>query len=259
MCWSKIRHILNSTVKTKILLSLYNGKKSVDTLNSEIDRPKGTISNTLRDLRRSKLVDNLGKCFFLRPYGYLATLNMIKLIEDCHNIKSNFDFWKNHNISDIPSEFIRRHNSLRKTEFISSDNVNLVRPLSEYINLIYNAKDLKIILPIFSEAHLDSIISSLTNNCNLKLIITDEILRLIHSNGYFEKLFTNELKNLNIWKIDTNLKIFMTSSENFFTLSLFFENGDYDDSKMIINRTNLGIMWGNDIFNYFKQKSKRIS
>ncbi|MBR5503829.1 MAG: DUF1724 domain-containing protein, partial [Methanobrevibacter sp.] len=73
-------------------------------------------------------------------------------------------------------------------------------------------------------------------------IISEEIFDSINKNDSFRKdLLENKKVKLTI--IKTNLKIFLTYSEEFMSLTLFFKDGHYDDSQILIGKDKNALKW----------------
>lgn len=255
--FDNFRHILSSAMRTKLLLSLYHDKKRLAMLRDDLKKPSATILHGLKELEKNNLITKIDKYYCLSSIGYIFTINLLKLIEKWYSIELNIDFWKNQDIAAIPLSYLKEIFVFKNAEYIISDETDLRKPLNEYLKLIDNSNNLKIILPIFSKVHLDAIIHKLDNNCNIELIVDENIFESINNNSYWEKLFKNsnnheKRNNLKIWKVKQDLKVFLTISEDFISLSLFFEDGSYNDSNMLLDKTKKGINWGLDFFNHYK-------
>jgi carbamoyl-phosphate synthase small subunit len=112
--------------------------------------------------------------------------------------------------------------------------------------------ELKIILPIYSENHFKHIIELLNESKvkNLELLVNDKILSSIKSNDDLNK---NLMKNKKV-KVkcsENNLKLFLTCSDNFMSLSLFFKDGLYDDSQILIGKDKNAMKWALNLFKFF--------
>jgi len=262
--FNNLRHILCSTIRTKLLLSLYYDKKKLATLRNDLKKPSATILHGLKELEKDSLINKIDKYYCLSSMGYIFAVNLLKLIEKWYFIELNTKFWKNQNISSIPSDYLKEIVVFKNAEYIISDETDLIKPLNEYLELITRSNDLKIVLPIFSKVHLDAIIHKLDNGSNVELIVDETIFESINSNGYRKKLFKNsdnneKRKNLNIWKLKENLNLFLTVSKNFVSLSLFFEDGNYNDSSILLDKSEKGITWGMNLFNYYKKIGNQLT
>ena len=63
--------------------------------------------------------------------------------------------------------------------------------------------------------------------------------------------------DVSLWRCD-DLNFFMTCSENFMSLNLFFMDNHYDDSAMLLNKDKEGIIWGKYLFDFILNKSVKI-
>lgn len=217
----------------------------------------------LKELEKNSLINKIDKYYCLSSVGFILAVNLLKLIERWHSIESNADFWKNHDLVPIPPSYLKEITVFKNAEYIISDENDLTKPLTEYLGLLAKSNYLKIVLPIFSKVHLDAVIAKLDNNCNIELIINKTIFESINNNSYGKKLFknsnTNEKRyNLKIWKVEEDLKLFLTISEDFLSLSLFFEDNSYDDSSILLDKSEKGINWGLELFNYYKDIGKQL-
>ena len=251
--FKNVKYILTSSMRTKLLLALYEIPKNLDELRNELKKPSATILHGLKELESINLVRRAQKYYELTSNGYLLTTNMIKLIENWYSLGRSEVFWDNHDLYDIPDEIIRKIYLLKDAEYINSTTSDLSIAFNKYIELISNAKNLHIILPIYSENHCKHIIDLLNNGKieYLKLIISDEIYNSINENELFKKeLLENEKVIFKV--INFNLKIFLTYSEEFMSLTLFFKDGHYDDSQILIGKDENAIKWAKSLLKYYE-------
>lgn len=252
--FSGIKYILTSKMRSKLLLSLYQEPKKLEKLRKELKKPSATILHGLKELETINLVKKFQKTYELTSNGFLLTTNMIKLIENWNSVNKSKMFWNNHDISQIPEEMLKNIYLLKDAEYVNSTTSNLSNAFNTYINLISTAKNLKIILPIYSENHLKYFIGLLRKNKldSLNLIINKKILNSIEKNDMLTK-YILENEKVNITCINEELKIFLTCSDDFMSLTLFFNDGHYDDSQILIAKDKNAIKWGSTLLNFIKK------
>ena len=114
-------------------------------------------------------------------------------------------------------------------------------------------------MPIYSENHFKHITELLNKNKlrYLELIISEEILNSIKSNKSFEKSLLKN-KKVKIICIKKNLKLFLTCSHDFMSLTLFFKDGHYDDSQILIGNTDDSRKWAINIFNFYQNNHRLL-
>jgi predicted transcriptional regulator len=248
-----IKYILTSGMRSKLLLAIYENPKKLDDLRSELKKPSATILHGLKELETINLIKKVQKNYELTSNGYLLTTNMIKLIENWYTINKDKAFWNSHDLSGIPDELLKEIYLLKNAEYITSTTSDLSNAFNTYIQLISKARTLKIILPIYSENHFKHLIKLLKKNKlrSVELIVSEEILSSIKENKLFKKeLLDNEKVKVNC--MAQNLKIFLTYGDTFMSISLFFNDGHYDDSKILIAKDDAAKKWAKDFINNYK-------
>lgn len=249
-----MKYILTSSMRTKLLLALYEIPLNLDELRSLLKKPSATILHGLKELESINLVRKAQKYYELTSNGYLLTTNMIKLIDNWYSLSKSEIFWNNHDLSDIPEEIIRNIYLLKNAEYISSTTSDLSIAFNKYIKLLSKSKELKILLPIYSENHFKHIIEFLNDGRleKLDLIVSEEIFNSIQRNELFKKdLLDNEKVNTIV--TDRKFKIFLTYSDKFISLTLFFKDGHYDDSQMLIAKDDDSRKWALSIIKNYER------
>ena len=253
--FSGIKYILTSGMRSKLLLAMYENPKNLDELRNELKKPSATILHGLKELENINLIKKVQKYYELTSNGFLLTTNMVKLIENWHTLNNNKVFWNSHDLSGIPDELLKDVYHLKNAEYITSTTSDLSNAFNTYLKLISNAKKLKIILPIYSENHFKHLIKLLNEDKlkKLELIVSDEILESINENELFKKELLNNDK-VKIHRIAQNIKVFLTCSNEFMSLTLFFKDGHYDDSQILIADNQDAVKWAENLTNYYKKR-----
>ncbi|WP_405304298.1 helix-turn-helix transcriptional regulator [Methanobrevibacter sp.] len=252
--FKNIKYILTSTMRSKLLLTMYTGPKNLEELREELKKPSATILHGLKELETINLIKKVQKQYQLTSNGFLLATNMVKLIENWVSINNDVSFWNNHALEDIPEEFLKNMHLLKDATYIKSTTSDLSNAFNKYIKLISDSQELRIIMPIYSENHLKHIIELLNNNKlrYLELIVSKDILNSIKLNDSFRKSLVKN-KKVKIICIKKNLKLFLTHSKEFMSLTLFFKDGHYDDSQILIGKSENARKWGANIINYYER------
>ncbi|MBZ9571682.1 DUF1724 domain-containing protein [Methanobrevibacter sp. TMH8] len=261
--FNDIKRILTSTLRTKLLISLFSSKKDLKSLRAELDKPSTSILHGVKQLRKLKLIKKEDGIYELSSNGKILAANILKLVENTSSINNNVEFWNQHTIEDIPQTFLKKIYNIHNARHISSINSSIggifSENLNEYLEFVSKSRKIKILTPIFFDIQLDIIINNLISNVDLELITTDEILDYMRVNGYGYKLISlKKHVNIKIWKYPKDFKIFLTSCDNFISLGLF--SGEYyDDSSLLLDEEKEGINWGLGLFEYYKKDSVLIN
>lgn len=250
--FKNVKYILTSSMRTKLLLAIYENSKNLEDLRLELQKPSATILHGLKELENINLIKKSQKYYELTSNGYLLTTNLIKLIENWYCLNKNKNFWNNHDLSDIPEEMLKNVYLLKDVEYENSTTSDLSNAFTKYIKLISKSTELQIILPIYSENHFKHIIQLLNEEKfkKLELLVSKEILSSIKRNANLNKaLLKNEKANIKC--VDYDLKLFLTRSNNFMSLTLFFKDGLYDDSQILIGKDENALKWALNLFKSF--------
>ena len=247
-----IKYILTSGMRSKLLLTIYEHPKNLDDLRTELEKPSATILHGLKELETNNLIRKVNKYYELTSNGYLITTNMVKLIENWYSVNKSKLFWNNHDLSDIPEDVLKNIYLLKAARYVNSTTSDLSNAFNAYIKLISRAKQLKIMLPIYSENHFKHLIQILNKKQfkSLELVINEEIRDAMQKNDYLSKSIL-ENEKVKIKCISRKIRIFLTFSEEFASLTLFFKDGHYDDSQILIAHDKNSIKWAVNLYSYF--------
>ena len=247
-----VKYLLTSSMRTLILVVLYANKKNLNEIRDELQKPSATILHGLKELEEDNLIKKEKKYYSLTSNGYLLSTNIIKLINNWYSLETNKQFWNNHELSGIPEEYLNKLYLLKDAEFISSTTSDLSNAFNTYIKLLENSTTLKMILPIYSENHFKYMIKLLRGDTlkDLTIILTPKIHQTMRRSRYLKKsLLTN--KKVTVEETEEDPKLFLTFSDDFMTLTLFFKDDHYDDSQILIDKSGNALRWANELFEWY--------
>ncbi|MDO5852390.1 MAG: ArsR family transcriptional regulator [Methanobacteriaceae archaeon] len=246
-----IHYFLNGSFKIKILMELYESKKTVKELKKNLKKSESNILHYMSNLEKYEIIEKNKNEYTLSSKGYLLIKHIIKLYDNWESINKNIDFLDEHADPNLPIELNLNIDIWKSAELIISSHLEYDKAIRIYEESIFKSKDIKIILPIFSKPHLKIILESLKkNHGNLNIITSKFIITLIAESELgtlFSQLKSN--KQITIWYTSShnNLNKFLTCTENFAALFLFYENRNCDDSEMLFLTDKKSIEKLNDL------------
>ena len=247
-----VRFLLASKMRPLLLLLLSDKEYDLNDFREELNKPSASILHGLKELERINLIKKNFKKYSLSSKGVLCSASLKKLFKDLYIFEINRDFWLNHSIESIPIESFKNTYLLKDSVFVESDEHNLSKSFTQYLELLSNCGNMEIILPLFLEELLEIILENLVNGDHLILITNEEVLSSLKKSKYYDDLIDFSKKSqLIIRKVDYDLKIFLTICDDFMSLSLFFKDGLFDNSCFILNEHSDGIKWARILFKKF--------
>lgn len=254
-----VKFLAVSNVRTKILLCLYDGPKRLGYLREATGIASSTLIHGLGQLEKKNLLYRKGDNSHLTAKGKVVLLNMIKLMEKIELLNNQLNFWKNHNLKGIPIKLQKDIDALRDSYLVEVTLDNLEEPFTKYLDLLSDANNMNAVLPVCFSRHTDAIQRILRKGGNVRLVIAEDIL-----NEFVEQFDFSELKkftkvgNLEIHVLAEKLEVTCIISDVFVSLGLFFENGVYDASRLLMSHNNDSLEWGNNLFLHYQQNAKKI-
>ena len=186
-------------------------------------------------------------------------LALDKLCKNLYIFQSNTDFWQNHYIDNLPNEFIENAYLIKDSVYRCSDKLDMEQPIKDYFKNIRNSKNIKIILPIFSDIYMEMILKTVKKKHKLELIVDDDVFKNLKKSKYFKKIMKlSRDEKIILRKYIGDLSLFLTFSNNFMSLNLFYKDGYFDDSETIFNDSPDGVKWAEIVFDYYLDNSSLI-
>lgn len=254
-----IKFLAVSNVRTKILLSLYDGPKKLAYLRDKTGIASSTIIHGLGQLENRKWIVRRGDNSYITSKGKIILLNLIKIMQKLETIKKQQIFWKNHNLNGIPLKLQKNIHLLSESYLVEVKLDNLEEPFTKYLELLSNAKNICAVLPVCFSRHTDAIQRILVNGGFVKLILDKNILKqFIEQFNTFDMIKFVKRGSLEILVVQDNLEVACVVSENFASLGLFFENGVYDTSCLLMGHNISALDWGKSLFQHYKNLGENI-
>lgn len=254
-----MRFLLSSFMRTDLLLTLVNSSSRLCSLRSNLGKSSATILHGVSELEAFNLISKDSKYYCLSSKGFIYGLALDKLCKNLYIFQSNPEFWQNHFIDGLPSEFVENAYLIKDSVYICSDKLDMEKPIRDYFKNIKNSKSIKIILPIFSELYLEMILKTVGSDHDLELIVDEEVFTSIKKSRYYRRIIRlSKGGKIILRKYIGDLNLFLTFSDEFMSLNLFDKDGFFDDSETIFNNTSDGVKWAEIMFDYFLDNSNVV-
>lgn len=252
-----------SSIQTKIMISLSEGSKNIKDLEKCMGIPHHTILNNIIELKKEDLIRSNKNNYCLSRFGEKIVFELIDTIKTFAVLKNNRELWLNHEIDSIPPELLLKIGDLNNSKLIKSKNIDVAKIHDIHTQVVLNSKKVNGVSPIFYSDYIKTFDEILKKNIDVELILTDSVfkktIKLLNSKD-LEKLKRLILQEkLKLWEIKEEVKVAFTVTDNFITFGVFSKNGMYDSTKNLISNDAAAIKWGNELFEYYLKKAKKIN
>lgn len=247
-----------SDVRTKILIVLNDGLKSLGDLKEETNLNSSTILHGMSQLEEKNLILKQSGGYSLSQTGKIVALNMINLIKASTSLGEIEKLFLKHEIGAIPEYLLENIGSLKDSIVVESTPTDVMKPHAVHAELLSKAKEIKYISSVLLPQKIE-MFEELLENSSLQLMLTSEILDKwieIKSKENLKKALIE--KDFKLWRIKDNARMSFTVSDNFIALGLFSTDGIYDLHKYLISEDKEAIEWGNRLFKYYLKRAEKV-
>ena len=217
----------------------------------------------LRELEADDLVIKNDDCYDLTWIGNVAAISYKPFLDTINALEIHKDFWKNHDTSVIPTEFLNRIRDLKDCKVIASEDCDICESHQIFKEEVANSMSFEGAACIFIPEWIDMFSKLSDQRAPIKILITISIYEKIQ-NKYKDKLeegLKNPYAHMYVCEDDDLHIAFATMSsldENFFSFSMNYNNGHYDTKNDLVGFDPASVKWGKDLFQYYLSKSVEI-
>ncbi|MFC1787394.1 helix-turn-helix transcriptional regulator [Halobacteriota archaeon] len=248
-----------SDLRSSILISLGEGKKSLGELRDSIGSSSTTAIHALRELEKgSILIQDENKDYVLTKIGEIVALKLIDFVQAIEVLKKYETFWLSHNLSDIPESLLERIGELKESNLIEAPAADVLKIFNEFVELLKNSKEIRGVTSMFIP-EFGSLLKELTieKNVDVELVLTKEIFEGMDKE-ILKEIFADKSSKLKLYLMKENLKVAFTVTNDLLSFGLFNFDSTYDWNKDLIDTTEEGIRWGLDLFEWYREIAEEI-
>ncbi len=246
-----------SGVRSKIMLILLEGGKTVGELEKITNTRSTTLLHSIKDLIDLDLVEKKHQAYSLTNIGRIQAVALEDLLNTIITINRHHKFWRYHDLSSIPLELQKSIGMLGSGEIIEDAPETPLKIWEDFINSLITAKVIRSVTSIMIKGFITAIPKAIESGADVEIIVTNEVLEAISMwKDYINKDLRKE--NFKLFVIDDDVKISFTMTESFLKMGLANIDGSFDLGADVMYRGEKPVMWGTMFYDYYKRQSKRI-
>lgn len=250
-----LRFLIKSDIRVKILISLNEGAKNIAQLKKELNRSSSTILHGIYQLENKNIISRESGQYFLARTGEIYSNKLLDMVKSIYTLENCKNIFLNHDIDCIPPELLKDLGCLEDSQLIKSITTDILRPHLVLGNYISQCNTVKHLSSILYAPNIQILFSNM-NEKDVHLLLTREILDKMMEELEYESVEKHILKgNLKLGVIDDDTKISFTMGDNFISLGLYSQSGEYDLNNLLMSESKDAIFWGEKLFKYYQDSA----
>lgn len=241
-----VKFVTNSFVRLKILASLFKSPQNMREMTESTALSYSSISSNMHDLELKNLVYREHNKYFLTNSTKVRIENVLELNRMVSLLNEFFNILDGHIVDMIPNESVGELYLLGKANLIESSGVDAYRTYNFIEDSLSKAESVKCIIPFFYEPFFDVLGELISQEKDVEILVPANLLKI------FEK--RTNIENLVPFK-EYNSFLFIVTDE-VMILGLFFENGKFDQNRLLTSKNEFCLDWANNLFTEFKKENK---
>jgi predicted transcriptional regulator len=251
--------IITASKKRKgLLLLLQNGPKSMDEIKQTLNVNSPGMLPQIRILEKNNLVEREERKYALTHMGQLVTMYLDPLVKILTVFETHEEFWQEHDIECIPFQLLMKIGELGNIQVIEKDIEDIFEPRKDFVETILQCKEVKSIYPIAHPIYFELFLQLAKKNADISLVLTIKAAEKLKNqyNDIFSELLS--YSNAKIYISDEDIRTICFVTDRFFSLSLFLKKGIFYPRSELTGCDKSVILWGEELFNYYKDRSRKI-
>lgn len=255
---SDLKSFTRSSVRTKLMLILLDGGKTVSELEDIMGIRSSTILHAMKSLMQSNLVERRSRGYCLTNIGRIQAMMLDDLVNTIITINEHYDFWIQHDMSGIPIELQKRIGMLGQGQAIRDTLETPLKSLDYFIEALSDSKVILGVSPVLIRGYPEAISEVVERGAHVELILTTPVLKVIIAEQRETMRDLLKKDNFTLYSIDGDVRASFTVTESFLNLGLSRMNGSYDLGTDLVYTGEKAIEWGMMLYDYYKSQSIRL-
>lgn len=241
-----VKFVTNSYVRLKILASLFKNPQNMKEMSQTTGLSYSSISSNMHDLELKNLLYREHNKYFLTNTTRLRIENVLELNRMVSLLNEFFNILDGHIVDMIPNESVAELFLLGKANLMESSGVDAYRTYNFIENSLSEAESVKCIIPFFYEPFFDVLSELISQKKDVEILVPANLLGLFKEKTSIESLVPFKEYN----------SFLLIVTDDVMILGLFFENGKYDQNRLLTSKNDYCLKWANDLFKNFKKENK---
>jgi predicted transcriptional regulator len=247
--------LFSSENRCRIIRLLGSGQKRTFEIRHDLGISKTAVSQHVSRLLREGFITKADNKLRLSNKGMIFELYLRKLEETFSVIERHPDFWMDHDIKSIPESLRLRLGEIGDYRLVKVKGGNLLRLYSIFDSVIRDAEFIRVVSSIVFPRYT-TILAEISRRSDISIIVTEEVMCELLANH--EREIETLLLNGGKIYINNSVKIVCLITHEKLCLGLYFSDGSYDITAILVSEDDSAVKWGEDLFKYFMETSSEF-
>jgi predicted transcriptional regulator len=255
-----IHSIYSSRLKIQILLTLLHNTASLGQLRDVTGSASQALIPKIRGLERQGLIEAVNYEYHLTPLGRVVATNVESFVQLVGGIDQHHTFFADHDLSDLPAIFLQNIGDLYNSEPKQDTTTDMFYVYSHYLEILRDAAYIHGISSVASPGLARFIAEKVVTGIPVELVVNREVVELLTKEPYASNMQGLACSpNFYVWVTGENLRVGLTVTDKYLSLGLFKKDTNlYDSSADLFSSDPQAVEWGESLFRYYKERSKRL-
>ena len=241
-----VKFVANSFVRLKILASLFKRPQNMREMTENTALSYSSISGNMHDLELKNMVYREQNKYFLTNSARVKIENVLELNRIVFLLNEFFNILDGHIVDSIPNESVAELYLLGKANLMESSGVDAYRTYNLIENSLSQAESVKCVMPFFYEPFFDILLELISQEKDVEILVPANLLERFKQRTNIENMVPFREYNSFLFIATNDVMI----------LGLFFENGKFDQNRLLTSKNEYCLEWANNLFEEFKKENK---
>jgi len=256
----EIHSIYNSRLKIQILLTLIDKTASLGELRDVTGSASQALIPKIRGLEKQTLIEAGNHGYYLTPLGRAVASNVKAFVQLMGGINQHRNFFTIHDLSDLPEPFILRIGDLYNSEAKQDTSTDMFFVYSHYLEILKDAAYIHTLSSVASPSLARILIEKVVSGMPGELVVNEQVIELLTKEPYASNMLAlSGYPNLTVWVTSEKLQLGLTVTDKYLSLGLFKKDTNlYDSSSDLFSNDPCAVEWGENLFQYYKERSTKL-
>jgi predicted transcriptional regulator len=252
--------ILFSEKRKDFLMLLKEGPKNIEEILVKLQESRTALLPQIKKLKEDDLVIHEGEMYRLSSIGEIIVGKMQPLLDTLEVFQRDPRFWADRKLAPIPTNLKKRISDLGAYRLIEPDISHTFDINPELIMHLSNSSCIHMFLSYFHPQFPAFFLSLAGNGTKISLNLSESVYLRFEEDFIKEGDMFLNMDNTYLFILDNKgmeIPAAIISTDKIMILGLFTESGKFD-SQYVISSDRKAIMWGEDLFRYYRDLSREI-